>query len=78
MSRLKNKINDKTRPVQVVMTENTVVYKIPTGEEKEMLGHFVESEIVDGYIVFRFATKKVTTPVFRIEHLNEPFVIDFK
>ena len=58
MSRLKNRLNQKDRSCQVVQTDASVVYKVPIGNEGEFLGHFIESEIIEGFVIFRFATKK--------------------
>lgn len=70
-------VNDKDRKTQCVMTEGSIVFKIPLGPEKEKLGHFIESQIVDGHVVFRFATKKQTdTPALFIEHRPE-FEVSF-
>jgi hypothetical protein len=74
MPRLKNILNDKSRPTQVVMTEGTVVYKVPLGDEEDKIGHFIESEKVGKVLVFRFATKKDDAPALRIEHKPEFFV----
>ena len=76
MPRLKNEINDKDRKTQCVLTSNTVVYKVPIGDEADKIGHFIESERVDDTFVFRFATKRETSAL-RIERL-EPFFISFK
>jgi hypothetical protein len=76
MPRLKNIINDKTRPTQVVMTEGTVVYKVEMGDEEPKLGHYIESEKVGKTLVFRFATKKEDLPALRIETKPE-FTVSF-
>ena len=52
MPRLKNEINDKDRKTQCVLTSNTVVYKVPIGDEADKIGHFIESERVDDTFVF--------------------------
>ena len=77
MPRLKNEINDKDRKTQCVVTTNTVVYKVPIGEEQPKIGHFIEAEQVDNSIIFRFATKKEES-AFRIEKHKEPFQILFQ
>ena len=77
MPRLKNVLNVKDRKTQVVQTSGSVTYKIPIGEEKESLGHFISQEIIDGMLVIRYATKSENThSVIMIE--NRPmFSIDF-
>lgn len=77
MPRLKNIINDKSRPTQCVMTEGSIVYKVPMAEEESKLGHYIESEKIGKTLVFRFATKKEDPPALRIETKPE-FVVDFK
>jgi hypothetical protein len=77
MSRLKNIINDKERKTQCVMTENSIMYKIPIGAEERSIGHFIQWEVVDNNLVFSFATKKVSAPTLRIEKFKEPFVLSF-
>jgi hypothetical protein len=75
MPRLKNEINDKDRKTQCVLTSNSVVYKVPIGEEGDKIGHFIEVEVIDNVFVFRFATKKEAN--LRIEKKQEPFAICF-
>ena len=74
MPRLKNKINDKERKTQCVMTEGSVVYKVPLGEEEDKLGHYIESEKVGKTLVFRFAIKRPDFPALNIEQKEEFFV----
>jgi hypothetical protein len=76
MPRLKNLINDKERKTQCVATEGSIVYKVPIGDEQEKLGHFIESEIVNKVLVFRFAIKQPSFPALRIEE-KEEFKISF-
>lgn len=76
MPRLKNQINDKERNTQCVMTEGSVVYKIPLGDEEEKLGHYIESEKVGKTLVFRFALKRPDFPSLRIEQ-KEEFTVKF-
>ena len=71
MPRLKNIINTKDRQCQCVMTEGSITYKIPLGAESEKLGHYIESEVVNGNLVLRFAIKQITFPNLRIEELPE-------
>lgn len=78
MPRLKNIINDKERKLQCVMTENSIVYKIPIGVEEASLGHYIEWELVDNTLVFRFATKKDTTPATDVEALSKLLTVEFK
>jgi len=71
-------VNDKERKTQCVLTSNTVVYKVPLGEEEDKVGHFIESEKVDKVLVFRFATKKEdTTRALKIEHHDKEFMVSF-
>lgn len=76
MPRLKNQINDKERKTQCVMTEGSVVYKIPMGDEEEKLGHYIESEKQGKTLVFRFAIKRPDFPALRIEQ-KEEFTVKF-
>lgn len=76
MPRLKNQINDKERKTQCVMTEGSVVYKIPMGDEEEKLGHYIESEKQGKTLVFRFAIKRPDFPALRIEP-KEEFTVKF-
>jgi hypothetical protein len=76
MPRLKNQINDKERKTQCVMTDGSVVYKIPVGPEEEKLGHYIESEKVGKTLVFRFAIKREDFPALRIEQKPE-FTVKF-
>lgn len=78
MPRLKNIVNDKERKTQCILTSNTVVYKVPLGEEEDKIGHFIESEKVDNILVFRFATKKEDTPTLKIEHHDKEFMVSFQ
>lgn len=72
MPRLKNQINDKERKTSCVMTEGSVVYKVPLGAEEQKLGHFITSEVIDKKLVFRFAVKsEKDIPALRVEHLEE-------
>jgi hypothetical protein len=75
MPRLKNLINAKDRNAQCVMTEGSITYKIPLGAEADKLGHYIESEVVNGNLVLRFAIKQAT-PAFRIEERPE-FQVSF-
>ena len=77
MPRLKNIINDKERKLQCVMTENSIVYKIPMGAENTNLGHYIEWEIVDNNLVFRFATKKDVAPACNDSVLSKLLVVEF-
>jgi hypothetical protein len=78
MPRLKNLQQDKARKTQMVMTEGSVVYKVPVEEEHGHLGHFISQEIIDKTLVIRFATKKETdTPALRVEHFDEAFEVKF-
>lgn len=78
MPRLKNLQQDKARKTQMVMTEGSVVYKIPVEEEHGHLGHFISQEIIDKTLVIRFATKKETDqPSLRVEHFKEEFEVKF-
>lgn len=74
MPRLPNKINDKERKTQCTMTDGSIVYKVPLGEEEEKLGHYIESEKVGKTLVFRFAIKRPDFPALRIEQKDEFFV----
>jgi hypothetical protein len=74
MPRLKNQINDKERKTQCVMTEGSVVYKVPLGAEEDKLGHYIESEKVGKTLVFRFAIKRPDFPALKIEQKEEFFV----
>ena len=56
------------------MTENSIVYKIPVGEEEEKLGHYIESEKIGKTLVFRFALKRPDFPALRVEQKEEFFV----
>jgi len=76
MPRLKNKINDKDRKLQCVVTSNTVVYKIPIGEELSLIGTGPETDITDGILTIRYSTKKEATG-FRIEKFAEPQQLSF-
>ena len=76
MPRLKNKINDKERQTQCTMTDGSVTYKVPLGEEEEKLGHYIESEKVGKTLVFKFAIKRPDMPSLRIEHKQE-FTVKF-
>jgi hypothetical protein len=58
------------------MTENTIVYKVPVGEEGPKIGHFVEAVLEDGFITLRYATKKEETPGFKI--LKGDYSLEFK
>jgi hypothetical protein len=71
MPRLPNKINDKERKTQCTMTDGSIVYKVPVGEEEEKLGHYIESEKVGKTLVFRFAIKRPDFPSLRIEQREE-------
>lgn len=71
-------MNDKERKTQCVQTSNTVVYKVPIGEEEDKIGHFIESEKIDKTLVFRFATKKEDTPALKIEHHDKEFMVSFE
>jgi len=78
MPRLKNIQQDKTRKTQMVMTEGSVVYKVPVEEEHGHLGHFISQEIIDKTLVIRFATKKETDqPSLRVEHFDKEFEVKF-
>jgi len=74
MPRLANKINDKERKTQCTMTDGSIVYKIPLGEEEDKLGHYIESEKVGKTLVFRFAIKRPDFPALNIEQKEEFFV----
>jgi len=74
MPRLKNQINDKERKTQCVMTEGSIVFKVPLGEEEDKLGHYIESEKVGKTLVFRFAIKRPDFPALNIEQKEEFFV----
>jgi hypothetical protein len=58
------------------MTDGSVVYKVPLGDEEEKLGHYIESEVVNKTLVFRFAIKRPEFPALRIEK-KEEFTVDF-
>ena len=78
MPRLRNVLQDKTRKTQMVMTEGSIVFKVPVEEEHGHLGHFISQEIIDKTLVIRFATKKETdTPALRVEHFDEAFEVKF-
>jgi hypothetical protein len=76
MTRLKNQLNDKDRKTQCIMTEGSVVYKVPLGNEEEKLGHYIESEKINRVLVFRFAIKREDFPALRIEQKPE-FTVQF-
>lgn len=76
MPRLPNKINDKERKTQCTMTDGSIVYKVPMGDEEEKLGHYIESEKVGKTLVFRFAIKRPDFPSLRIEEKPE-FAVKF-
>lgn len=76
MPRLANRINDKERKTQCTMTDGSIVFKVPLGAEQEKIGHFIESEIVNKTLVFRFAIKQPSFPALRIEE-REEFTIAF-
>jgi len=75
MPRLKNQINDKERKTQCTMTDGSVVYKVPLGDEVTKLGHYIESEVINKTLVFRFAIK-ADIPALRIEK-KEEFTVRF-
>lgn len=79
MPRLKNALSDKDRQTSCVMTASTIVYKVPLGDEKEKLGHFVEQELDEkGNLIFRFSVKKdPAEEVFRIDRKPEGFKVSF-
>lgn len=77
MPRLKNEINDKDRKSQCILTSNTVVYKVPVGDESDKLGHFIECERVEDTFIFRFATRR-EAGALRIQRSDEPFHISFQ
>lgn len=74
MPRLKNQINDKERKTQCTMTDGSIVYKVPIGEEEENLGHYIESEKIGKILFFRFAIKRPDFPALRVEQKEEFFV----
>ena len=76
MPRHKNIVNDKDRKTCCAMTENSIVYKVPMGDEATKIGHFVEAVVEEGYIILRYATKKEENPGFKIEKGN--FSLEFK
>ena len=76
MPRHKNIINDKDRKTCCAMTENSIVYKVPTGEEKDKIGYFVEAIVEEGFIILRYSTKKEECPGFKIE--TGTFKLEFK
>jgi len=76
MPRLRNQINDKERKTQCTMTESSIVFKVPVGQEEEKLGHFIESEKIGKTLVFRFAIKRPDFPALRLEQ-KEEFSVKF-
>ena len=76
MPRHKNIVNDKDRKTCCAMTENTIVYKVPVGEEGAKIGHFVEAVLEDGFITLRYATKKEEAPGFKI--IKGDYNLEFK
>jgi hypothetical protein len=56
------------------MTDGSIVYKVPVGEEEEKLGHYIESEKIGKTLVFRFALKRPDFPALRVEQKEEFFV----
>jgi hypothetical protein len=56
------------------MTDGSIVYKVPVGEEDDKLGHYIESEKIGKTLVFRFALKRPDFPALRIEEKPEFFV----
>jgi len=84
MPRLKNQINDKERKSQVTMTDGTVCYNIPVGEEETKTGHYIDYEKIDNgkggkTLRFKFATKKETGgPMAKIEHFPQGFDVKFE
>ena len=75
MPRLKNQINDKERKTQCTLTDGSVVYKVPLGDEETKLGHYIESEVINKTLVFRFAIK-ADMPCLRVETKPE-FTVAF-
>jgi hypothetical protein len=75
MPRLANKINDKERKTQCTMTDGSIVFKVPLGGEEEKLGHYIESEVINKTLVFRFAIK-AELPSLRVETRPE-FTVAF-
>jgi len=57
------------------MTDGSVVYKVPLGDEVTKLGHYIESEVINKTLVFRFAIK-ADIPALRIEK-KEEFTVRF-
>jgi hypothetical protein len=76
MPRLRNLVNDKERKTQCVMTDGSIVFKVPLGEEEDKLGHYIESEKVGKTLVFRFAIKRPDFPALKIEQ-KEEFAVKF-
>jgi hypothetical protein len=58
------------------MTESSIVFKVPVGQEEEKLGHFIESEKIGKTLVFRFAIKRPDFPALRLEQ-KEEFSVKF-
>jgi hypothetical protein len=58
------------------MTDGSIVYKVPIGEEDEKLGHYIESEKIGKTLVFRFALKRPDFPALRVEQ-KEEFSVKF-
>jgi len=56
------------------MTDGSIVYKVPVGQEEEKLGHYIESEKIGKTLVFRFAIKRPDFPALRVEQKDEFFI----
>lgn len=73
-------LNDKNRLFSCSATSSAITYKLPLKEEASLLGHYIESKIIEGELVLKFATKNQTGehPAFYIEKFELPQLLSFE
>ena len=78
MSRKKNILNEKNRLFSCSATSTIVTYKLQLKEEASLLGHYIESSVINGELVLKFATKNQSEPpAFYIEKFEVPQLLSF-